>query len=88
MTVRAVETHGRVQIAVHNVGDPIAEEDQATLFQPYRRTTSAQRSGKAGWGLGLVQVQSIAEAHGGAVGVESDPVEWHHVHAGHDARRP
>jgi signal transduction histidine kinase len=73
VTVRAVETHARVQIAVHNTGDPISEEDQATLFRPYRRTTSAQRSGKAGWGLGLVQVQSIAEAHGGAVGVESDP---------------
>jgi signal transduction histidine kinase len=74
VTVRAVETHGRVQIGVHNTGDPISEEDQATLFRPYRRTAWAQRSGKAGWGLGLVQVQAIAEAHGGAVGVESDPV--------------
>ena len=73
VTVRAVETHGRVQIAVHNSGDPISVEDQATLFRPYRRTTSAQGSGKAGWGLGLVQVQAIAEAHGGAVGVDSDP---------------
>lgn len=74
VTVRAVETHERVQIGVHNTGDPIPVEDQATLFRPYRRTTSAQRSGKAGWGLGLVQVQAIAEAHGGAVGVESDAV--------------
>jgi signal transduction histidine kinase len=71
--VRAVETHGRVQISVHNDGDPIAKEDQAKLFRPYKRTTSAQRSGKSGWGLGLVQVQAISEAHGGSVGVESDP---------------
>jgi signal transduction histidine kinase len=71
--VRAVETHGRVQISVHNDGDPIAKEDQLKLFRPYKRTTSAQRSGKAGWGLGLVQVQAISEAHGGSVGVESDP---------------
>jgi len=74
VTLRAVATHGRVQISVHNVGDPIPEEDQAKLFRPYKRTTSAQRSGKAGWGLGLVQVQAICEAHGGSVGVESDPV--------------
>ena len=57
-----------------NDGDPIAKEDQLKLFRSYKRTTSAQRSGKAGWGLGLVQVQAISEAHGGSVGVESDPV--------------
>jgi signal transduction histidine kinase len=44
------------------------------LFKPYRRTTSAQMSGKLGWGLGLTLVQAVAEAHGGSVGVESDPV--------------
>jgi signal transduction histidine kinase len=73
VTLRAVQTHDRVQIAVHNFGDPIPLEDQPTLFKAFRRTMVAQRSGKAGWGLGLVQVQAIAEAHGGGVGVESDP---------------
>jgi signal transduction histidine kinase len=71
VTLRAVETHGRVQIAVHNFGEPISPEDQPTLFRPFRRTATAQRSGKAGWGLGLVLVQAVAEAHGGSVGVES-----------------
>ena len=50
VNVRAVETHGRVQVSVHNDGDPIAKEDQAKLFRPYKRTTSAQRSGKTGGG--------------------------------------
>lgn len=72
VTVRAVPTHDRVQISVHNFGDPIPLEDQPTLFKAFRRTLVAQRSGKMGWGLGLVQVQAIAEAHGGGVGVESD----------------
>jgi signal transduction histidine kinase len=72
VTLRAVQSHDRVQIAVHNFGDPIPEEDQPTLFKAFRRTMVAQRSGKAGWGLGLVQVQAVAEAHGGGVGVESD----------------
>ncbi len=66
-----MQTHGRVHISVHNYGDPILPEDQQTLFQPFRRTAEAQLSGKTGWGLGLVQVQAIAEAHGGVVNVES-----------------
>jgi signal transduction histidine kinase len=73
VTVRAVETHGRVQVSIHNSGDPISPEERSMIFEPYRRSTSAQRSGKSGWGLGLSQVQLIAEAHGGAVGVESTP---------------
>src|SRR4029078_2857958 len=38
VTVRAIETEGRVHLAVHNHGDVIALEDQRTLFQPYLRT--------------------------------------------------
>ena len=71
ITVRVLETHDRVHVSVHNLGDPISREDQATLFQPYRRAPSAARSGKDGWGLGLTLVEAIAEAHGGAVEVES-----------------
>ena len=71
ISIRAVLTHGRVHTSVHNYGDAILPEDQKTLFQPFRRTADAQRSGKTGWGLGLVQVQAIAEAHGGVVNVES-----------------
>jgi len=73
VTLRVVPTHDRVQISVHNFGEPIAKEDQPSLFKAYRRTTSAQMSGKLGWGLGLTLVQAVAEAHGGSVGVESDP---------------
>jgi len=72
VTVRVVPTHERVQISVHNFGEPISREDQATVFKAYRRTTGAQMSGKSGWGLGLALVQAIAEAHGGSVAVESD----------------
>jgi signal transduction histidine kinase len=72
VTVRVVTTHDRVHVSVHNYGEPIAKEDQPTLFKAYRRTTGAQLSGKMGWGLGLTLVQAIAEAHGGSVSVESD----------------
>jgi len=73
ITVRMLETHDRVHVSVHNHGDSIPPEEQATLFEPYRRAQAAARSGKSGWGLGLALVQAIAEAHGGAVGVESNP---------------
>ena len=71
VTVRAVETHRRVQVSVHNRGDPISPAEQNAIFQPFHRSSSARSGGKPGWGLGLTQVQAIAEAHGGGVGVES-----------------
>jgi signal transduction histidine kinase len=71
VTARAIETHGRIMVSVHNLGEPISETERALLFQPFQRSPSAQRSGKSGWGLGLVQVQVIAEAHGGSVAIES-----------------
>jgi len=73
ITCRVSTTKGRLFISVHNEGEPIDPDLIPVLFQPFRRTLEAERSGKDGWGLGLVLVQSIAEAHGGSVGVESAP---------------
>jgi signal transduction histidine kinase len=73
ITCRVSTTEARLFISVHNHGDPIDPDLIPVLFQPFRRTLKAEQSGKDGWGLGLVLVQSIAEAHGGSVGVESAP---------------
>jgi signal transduction histidine kinase len=73
ISVRVVEVEDRVHIAVHNEGDPISVEDQENLFLPFQRASVARRSSARGWGLGLMQVQAIAEAHTGAVIVESTP---------------
>lgn len=75
ITTRVAESHGRLFVSVHNYGDPIPEEELPLLFQPFRRSLRAEQSGKDGWGLGLVLVQAIAEAHGGSVGVESRPLD-------------
>jgi signal transduction histidine kinase len=75
VTCRVSTTKGRLFISVHNEGEPIPPELIPELFLPFRRSQSAERSGKAGWGLGLVMVQAIAEAHGGSVGVESSATE-------------
>jgi signal transduction histidine kinase len=71
-----IEKHGnRVDISVHNFGNPIGLEEQATLFKPFHRLISDTTSGKKGWGIGLSLVKGIAEAHGGTVKVYSTPKE-------------
>jgi signal transduction histidine kinase len=73
VTCRVSSSNDRLFISVHNQGEPIDPALIPVLFQPFRRTLSAENSSKEGWGLGLTLVQAIAEAHGGSVGVESTP---------------
>ena len=71
MTIGLIQTDGWVELGVHNEGNAINPEDQKTLFQLYRRPTSAVNGGQMGWGVGLSLVKGIIEAHGGTVRVES-----------------
>ncbi len=75
ITCRVSTTEQRVFFSVHNLGPPIPKEQIPVLFQPFRRSVEAERSTNPGWGLGLVMVQTIAQAHGGSVGVESSESE-------------
>ncbi len=59
----------QVVISVHNLGNPIPVAEIEVLFEQFKRSQGAQ--GKQGWGLGLVIVKGITEAHGGTVSVES-----------------
>lgn len=60
-----------VDIAVHNAGEPIPEEEQREIFAPFRRG-SAQTQGESGLGLGLFIAQEMVRAHGGHIEVQSD----------------
>jgi signal transduction histidine kinase len=60
-----------VEIAVHNLGNPIPEAARKNLFDSFMRAPDVKGSGKPGWGLGLALVRGVAEAHGGTVEVES-----------------
>jgi signal transduction histidine kinase len=71
VTIGVREVEDRVIVEVHNVGHPIALEDQQSLFELFSRTQSAERGSKKGWGLGLTLVRGITEAHGGIVRVRS-----------------
>lgn len=71
VSVSVEDLGGSVSISVHNAGNPIPAVDLDTLFTWNRRTESALQSGQTGWGLGLVLVKGVAEAHGGSVKAES-----------------
>jgi signal transduction histidine kinase len=62
---------GRLIIDVIDRGPGIAREDQIVIFEKFGRSNSGQS--KPGTGLGLFIARSIAEAHGGALAVRSDP---------------
>jgi signal transduction histidine kinase len=70
--VRAVGEATEVRVEVENDGPPIASDLVRSLFEPFRSGTEPAGS-LGGLGLGLYIVRSIVEAHGGSVGVQSEP---------------
>jgi CheY-like chemotaxis protein/nitrogen-specific signal transduction histidine kinase len=65
----ATATTGRLRLSVRDSGPGIDRRDLAMLFQPFSRVETA--TGLEGAGLGLAICKQLAEAMGGAVGVES-----------------
>lgn len=68
VTVRARVHAARVRVEVTDTGPGIAPDVLKGLFQPYVRGRDPSRPGL---GLGLATVRRLAEAHGGAVGVDT-----------------
>ncbi len=67
--VRAQAADGQVRISVEDRGPGIDRDQQAHLFERFYRT----RAGGSGIGLGLAIAKGIVEAHGGRIGLESEP---------------
>jgi signal transduction histidine kinase len=63
----------RVRLKVKDQGMGIARADQSRIFQAFERLATAERVG--GLGLGLYIGRQIAIAHGGALSVESVPLQ-------------
>jgi signal transduction histidine kinase len=68
-----VGTQQRVIFAVEDRGMGIGAEDRKHIFEAFYRGRDAVSQQIQGSGLGLNLVQRIAEAHGGTVGVASEP---------------
>ena len=62
-----------VELAVADTGEGIAREDQAHLFERFRRFSRTRSRSHEGSGIGLALVAELAALHGATVGLESTP---------------
>ena len=65
-TLAKVKGSDTLSVTIQNGGDPIPEENQRRLFEPFYTTKSS------GTGLGLSIVKRLVHAHGGDVKIKSD----------------
>jgi len=71
--VRVTSDTATASLEVSDHGPGIAPEEQAHIFEPFHRSDPTRARATGGAGLGLTIVSAIAHAHGGSVGVVSDP---------------
>jgi PAS domain S-box-containing protein len=64
-------TGGSVSLSVKNEGNPIPQDEQKDILQPFHRGRRAEGKTK-GWGLGLALVRSITMTLGGHLRLQSD----------------
>lgn len=69
MALQRRETWASLEVSDTGIGIPLKE--QAQVFQPFYRSAKAREQCRVGSGLGLCIAQSIAEAHGGRIRVDS-----------------
>jgi signal transduction histidine kinase/DNA-binding NarL/FixJ family response regulator len=62
---------GRLRISVADSGPGVDEPDRVALFQPFSRIETSAVKGLEGAGLGLAICKQLAEAMGGAIGMQS-----------------
>lgn len=74
VTLLAQPMDGGVRIIVRDTGRGIPREDLPYVFDRFwRRDRSRSHAGGAGSGLGLAIARQLVHAHGGRIGVESEP---------------
>lgn len=61
------------RISVQDQGPGIKLEDRVRLFQDFARLSSKPTGGERSTGLGLAISRRVVEAHGGQIGVDSEP---------------
>ncbi len=69
--ITLAEDDSQVVLTVADDGDGIEDDDVHDVFTRFYRGQNARRLGVPGTGLGLTIVQTIVEAHGGEVSLES-----------------
>ena len=64
---------GRVRVCVNDHGRGVPEEFRNRIFERFAQADGSDRRQKGGTGLGLNICRSIIEAHGGHIGLVTDP---------------
>lgn len=72
IVVGAASSDGYVRITVSDHGPGVPLPEQGELFERYFRAATTART-SPGTGLGLAVSKAIVEAHGGQIGLESEP---------------
>jgi two-component system phosphate regulon sensor histidine kinase PhoR len=75
VSVRLARVEGGAEITVSDNGIGLAAADRDRIFESFYRTPEAVRHDPKGVGLGLMIVKHIMDAHGGSVGIASEPGE-------------
>ena len=73
IVLRAVLLKDAVAISVADQGQGIPREEISKMFQYFGRTNVLPTAGEKSTGLGLAIAKRMVEAHGGRIGVESQP---------------
>jgi signal transduction histidine kinase len=64
---------GALRVEIRDTGEGIRPEDLPHIFEQFYRSEKSRNRATGGAGLGLAIARGIVEAHGGKIGVESDP---------------
>jgi signal transduction histidine kinase len=75
LRVSAYRKTGVVRVEVRDSGEGISPEDLPYVFERFYRGEKSRSRQTGGAGLGLAIAKGIVEAHGGEIGVESNPKE-------------
>jgi two-component system sensor histidine kinase KdpD len=72
ITISAEEANDKVSLSIADQGAGIEPSEQALIFERFYRGRS-QALGTSGTGMGLAISRAIVDAHGGSIGVTSQP---------------
>jgi len=78
VVLTASATLARVAVTDHGIG--IDEADLARMFTPFFRSDRSRTRTTGGVGLGRMLAWRVIEAHGGRIGIESEPASGTTIH--------